>query len=45
MTEAAKQARREYLNRWRKENPEKVKAQNERHWERVAKAQEAAKNK
>lgn len=37
MSEEARQARREYINRWRRENPDKVKAQQERHWERVAK--------
>ena len=41
MTEEAKKARREYLNKWRKNNPEKVKAQKERYWEKKA-AQQAA---
>lgn len=36
MTEAAKKARREYLNKWRKANPDKVKKQQEDYWERKA---------
>lgn len=36
MTEQALQARREYKRNWAKANREKVKAQQERHWERVA---------
>ncbi|WP_312694124.1 hypothetical protein [Caproiciproducens sp.] len=43
MTEAARIARAEYVKRWRKENPDKVKAQQERYWER--KAKEVEKNK
>lgn len=46
MTEAARQARRNYVNAWKKRNPDKVRAQNERYWERKAKAaQEGDKNK
>lgn len=43
MTEEAKQARRDYANAWKKKNPDKVRAQAERYWERKAeKAREAA---
>lgn len=38
MTEAAKAARRKYINEWKKNNPDKVRAQVERYWERKAKA-------
>lgn len=34
MTEEAKALRREYEKKWRKANPEKVKAKNQRYWER-----------
>ncbi|MBR6571494.1 MAG: phosphatase [Clostridia bacterium] len=37
---AAIQARREYQRRWRKANPDKVREQNRRYWEK--KAHEAA---
>ena len=40
MTEQAKAARREYKKQWAKNNPEKVKAQQDRYWTR--KAAEAA---
>lgn len=40
MTEAAKEARRAYKRKWAKENPDKVKAAQERYW--TKKAQEAA---
>jgi hypothetical protein len=40
MTEAAAQARREYLRQWKRANPDKVKAHQARYWER--KAAEAA---
>lgn len=40
MTEEAKAARKEYLRNWRKNNPDKVKANTARFWER--KAAEAA---
>ena len=36
MSEAAKEARREYMRTWRANNPERVKAHAERHWENVA---------
>lgn len=43
--EAIKQARREYQREWRRKNPDKVKAAQERHWLRkaaqLAKEQEA----
>lgn len=44
MTEAAKIARRNYLNQWRKKNPDKVKAQNARYWERKAAKQMTSEN-
>ena len=43
MTEAAKQARREYKRKWQQEHPEKVKKYQSDYWNR--KAQAAAKNK
>ena len=36
MSEAAKEAKREYERRWRKENPDKVKAIRSRYWEKRA---------
>lgn len=36
MSEKAKEARREYAKRWRKNNPEKVKAIQNRYWEKKA---------
>lgn len=36
MSEAAKAARRKYVKDWKKANPDKVKAQIERYWERKA---------
>lgn len=33
--EAAKAARREYQRKWRKKNPDKVKAAQEKYWKRV----------
>lgn len=40
MTNAAKEAQRQYKAEWRRKNPEKVKAQQERYWEKRA-AQQA----
>lgn len=40
MNEAAKEARRAYKRQWNKDNPEKVKAYQEKYWNK--KAQEAA---
>lgn len=40
MNEQAKAARRAYKREWAKRNPEKVKAQQERYWEKKAAAQE-----
>lgn len=40
MTNAAKEAQRQYRAEWRRKNPEKVKAQQERYWEKRA-AQQA----
>lgn len=36
MTEPAKQARREYYREWRRKNPDKVKATQQRYWLRKA---------
>ena len=36
MTEAAKEARNKYKREWRKNNPEKVRAANERYWAKKA---------
>lgn len=36
MTERAKAARRAYKRKWAKENPEKVKAAQERYWNKKA---------
>lgn len=38
MTEEAKEARRAYKRDWYRRNPDKVKAQQERHWQRIADA-------
>ena len=42
MTDEARQARREYKREWARKNPEKVKAHNERYWNKRAAAQAAA---
>ena len=36
LSQEAKEARRAYLRKWRRENPEKVKEQERRYWERKA---------
>lgn len=36
MDEKAKEARRAYRRKWAKNNPEKVKAQQERYWQKKA---------
>ena len=36
MTQEAKEARRKYQAEWRKKNPDKVKAAQERYWQRKA---------
>ena len=36
MTDAAKEARRQYKRQWAKKNPEKVKAHQARYWEKRA---------
>jgi len=41
MTDEAKKARREYARQWRLNNPDKVRANLARYWERKAKAQAA----
>lgn len=38
MTPEAKEAKRNYIRKWRKANPDKVRAANERYW--LKKAQE-----
>jgi len=49
MTDAAKEARKIYKREWQRANRDKVKAQQERYWERKAaqmqKAQEAQEDK
>lgn len=43
MTEEAKEARRAYIREWRKKNPDKLKAAQDRYWEKkAAQAQEAS---
>lgn len=39
MNEQAKQARRAYKRKWARENPDKVKAQQERYWAKKAAAE------
>lgn len=36
MTEEAKKAKNEYMKQWRKKNPDKVKANTARYWEKKA---------
>lgn len=36
LTEQAKAARREYKRKWAQQNPDKVRAQQERYWDRKA---------
>lgn len=43
MNEAAKEARRAYKRKWQRENPDKVKAQQERYWNKKAAAAAAEK--
>ena len=45
MTEQAAAARRAYKRKWAKENPDKVKAQQERYWEKRAEQEAAAEAK
>lgn len=40
MSDAAREARNAYKRKWAKENPEKVRAANNRYWEKKAQAQE-----
>lgn len=40
LDERAAEARREYLQNWRKKNPEKVKQYNREYWERRARKEE-----
>lgn len=40
MTEAAKKDRREYYREWRRKNPERVRAAQERYWEKRIQAQQ-----
>jgi hypothetical protein len=42
MTEQAAAARRAYKRKWAKENPDKVKAQQERYWQKRAEQEAAA---
>lgn len=43
MTENARKARNEYMREWRKNNKDKVKANNKRYWEKRAAAKQEAK--
>lgn len=45
MTPEAKAARSAYLRQWRKNNPDRVKAANEKYWEQKVKKMEAAEQK
>lgn len=38
LSQEAKDARREYMKRWRKNNPDKVKEYDRRRWEKLAQA-------
>ena len=42
--ELVREERRRYAREWRKKNPEKVRAANQRYWERKVKARLAAEN-
>lgn len=42
MNEQAKEARRAYKREWNRKNRDKVKAAQDRYWNRIAAAQEAA---
>ena len=42
MTDAAKEARRAYKRKWARENPDKIRAQQERYWNKRAEADAAA---
>lgn len=37
LSQAAREARRQYAKEWRKNNPDKVKQHQQRYWERKAK--------
>lgn len=38
LTDAAREAQREYMREWRRKNPERVREKNKRYWERKAAA-------
>ena len=42
MTEQAKAAQRAYRAEWRRNNPDKIRAQQERYWEKRAQREQAA---
>ena len=42
MTDKAKEARRQYKREWNRRNPDKVKAAQERYWNKKAEQTEAA---
>ena len=44
MTDKAKEARRAYKRKWAKENPDKIRAQQERYWNKKAEQAEQAEN-
>ena len=43
MTDEARAARNAYRRKWAKANPDKIRAQQERYWTKVAKAKEEQK--
>ena len=45
MTDAAKAARRAYKRKWAKEHPDKVRAAQDKYWEKKAAAQREPANK
>jgi len=42
MTDAAKEARRAYKRQWARDNPDKIRAQQDRYWSKRAEADAAA---
>lgn len=36
LTDAAREAQREYMREWRRKNPDRVREKNKRYWERKA---------
>ena len=44
LSDAAKEARREYFREWRRKNPDKVREKNRRYWEKRAAERKEADN-